>query len=195
MKTKNTLLTIPNVLSFYRIVAIPFVIWSLIVGNRDAFITLICINLITDILDGLIARAFNLCTELGARLDSLADIGTFLLSISGFLVFEMTFVAEHRYAFLVLFAFYAVPQIISLVKFSRPTSFHLYSNKIVGYIQGIFIFTFFVFGYSKAWFYFMVVASCLGDFEVLLLVLLLPKLVSNAKSIFTVLKNGPNGLI
>jgi CDP-diacylglycerol--glycerol-3-phosphate 3-phosphatidyltransferase len=195
MKTKNTLFTVPNLLSFYRIAAIPFVVWSLIAGNREAFIVLICINLITDILDGLIARTFNLCTELGARLDSLADIGTFLLSISGFLVFEMAFVAEHQSAFLILFGFYAAPQIISLVKFSRPTSFHLYSNKIVGYIQGIFIFTFFVCGYSKAWFYFMVVASCLGDFEVLLLVLLLPKLVSNAKSVFLILKRRRNGVV
>lgn len=195
MKSKETLFTIPNLLSFYRLLAIPFIIWSLIDSNKTLFITLICVNLITDILDGLIARAFNLCTEFGARLDSLADIGTFILSICGFLVFEKQFVTEHKIAFLTLFSFYAVPQIISLFKFGRPTSFHLYSNKIVGYLQGIFIFTFFVFGYNEFYFYFMVVCSCLGDFEVLLLVLLLPKIVSNAKSVFSILKRKQNGTL
>jgi cardiolipin synthase len=195
MKTKETILTIPNLLSFYRLLAIPVIIWSLADNSRTLFIVLICVNLITDILDGVIARTFNMCTEFGARLDSLADIGTFILSICGFLVFEKPFVIEHKMAFLTLFSFYAVPQLISLLKFKRPTSFHLYSNKIVGYLQGIFIFTFFVFGYNEIYFYFMVVCSCLGDFEVLLLVLLLPKIVSNAKTIFSILKRKQNGTL
>lgn len=195
MKTQENILNIPNLLSFYRLLAIPFIVWSLFDQNRALFITLICINLITDILDGLIARTFNLCTEFGARLDSLADISTFLLSISGFWIFEKLFVVEHQFAFVTLFSFYAIPQLVSLIKFKRPTSFHLYSNKIVGYIQGIFIFTFFVFGYNEFYFYFMIIASCLGDFEVFLLVLLLPKIISNAKSIFSVLKRKQNGTL
>lgn len=195
MKTQENILNVPNLLSFYRLLAIPFIVWSLFDQNRTLFIILICINLITDILDGLIARTFNLCTEFGARLDSLADISTFLLSISGFWIFEKLFVVEHQFAFVTLFSFYAIPQLVSLIKFKRPTSFHLYSNKIVGYIQGIFIFTFFVFGYNEFYFYFMIIASCLGDFEVFLLVLLLPKIISNAKSIFSVLKRKQNGTL
>lgn len=195
MKTKENILNIPNLFSFYRLLAIPFIIWSLVDEDRTLFITLIAINLITDILDGLIARTFKLCTEFGARLDSIADISTFLLSISGFLIFENAFVTEHKGAFITLFSFYAIPQLCSLVKFKRPTSFHLYSNKIVGYIQGIFIFTFFVFGYNEFYFYFMVVASCLGDFEVLLLVLFLPRIISNAKSVFSVLKRKQDGTL
>jgi len=195
MKTQENILNIPNLLSFYRLLAIPFIIWSLFEENRTLFITLICINLITDILDGLIARTFNICTEFGARLDSLADISTFLLSISGFWIFEKTFVIEHQFAFLTLFCFYVFPQLFSIIKFKRPTSFHLYSNKIVGYIQGIFIFTFFVFGYNQFYFYFMIIASCIGDSEVLLLVILLPKTISNAKSLITVLKRKRNGTL
>jgi len=195
MDTKEKIFTIPNVLSFYRILAIPAVILSLVQHDRSLFVLLICINLITDILDGLIARMFKMCTEFGAKLDSLADIGTFLLAISGFLVFEGNFVSEHRVAFIMLFSFYGIPQLFSLLKFGRPTSFHLYSNKIVGYIQGIFIFTFFVFGYHETYFYFTIIAGCIGDFEVFLLVLLLPKMVSNAKSIFHILKSTKHEIV
>lgn len=195
MKTLENKINIPNMLSFYRLLAIPFIIWSLIQNDRTLFIILICVNLITDILDGLIARTFNMCTEFGARLDSLADISTFLLAISGFLIFEKPFVTAHKLEFILLFGFYAIPQITALIKFSRPTSFHLYSNKIVGYIQGIFIFTFFVFGYNAIYFYLMIIASCLADLEVFVLVLFLPKIISNAKSIFSVLKRNQNGTL
>ncbi|CAM3777795.1 CDP-alcohol phosphatidyltransferase family protein [Flavobacterium branchiophilum] len=188
MKTKEQIFNIPNLLSFYRLLAIPLIIWSLTTGQRNLFIILISINLITDVLDGWLARYFQLCTEFGARLDSLADIGTFLLSIWGFLTFEKTFVLAHQTAFVLLFSFYAIPQLVSLIKFRRPTSFHLYSNKFVGYVQGIFIFTFFVFGYHKIYFYFMIVASCLADFEVFVLVLYMPKIKSNAKSLYHILK-------
>jgi cardiolipin synthase (CMP-forming) len=184
MKTKENIFTVPNLLSFYRLLAIPFVIWALLNENRKLFITLISINLITDILDGYIARKFKMCTEFGARLDSLADIGTFLLSISGFLVFEKTFVYNHAIAFLMLFGLYFTAQVFSLIKFKRTTSFHLYSNKFSGYVQGIFIFTFFVFGYCNWYFYFMITVGCLAELEVLVLVLTLPKIISNAKSIF-----------
>jgi cardiolipin synthase (CMP-forming) len=189
MKKKENKCSIPNLLSFYRLLAIPFVVWTLVSGNRTLFITLICINLITDILDGYIARRYKLCTEFGARLDSMADIGTFFLSISGFLVFEEAFVIQHSVAFLVLFGLYITAQILSLIKFKRTTSFHLYSNKFSGYVQGIFIFTFFVFGYYPWYFYFMIVVGSLAEIEVLLLVLMLPKMISNARSIFLINEN------
>jgi cardiolipin synthase (CMP-forming) len=189
MNSKENKFNIPNLLSAYRLFAIPFVIWSLIDHNRQLFILLISINLVTDILDGYIARKFEMCTEFGARLDSLADIGTFLLAISGFLVFEKDFVSNHCFVFLLLFGLYFVGQILALIKFGRTTSFHLYSNKVSGYFQGIFIFTFFVFGYYGLYFYSMILVGCLAEIEVILLVLILPKLMSNARSIFLINKN------
>jgi cardiolipin synthase (CMP-forming) len=189
MKTTENKFSIPNILSFYRLFAIPFIIWSLMAEDRTIFIVLISINLITDILDGYIARRYNLCTEFGARLDSMADIGTFLLSISGFLVFEKPFVQAHGAAFLLLLGSYLTGQILSIIKFKRTTSFHLYSNKFSGYVQGFFIFIFFVFGYQPYLFYFMIVVGFLAEIEVILLVLILPKLISNARSIFLINKN------
>lgn len=195
METKENIYTLPNALSAYRILMVPVVIWSLVEGNRSLFITLICINLVTDILDGLIARAFKLCTEFGAKLDSAADMGTFLLSICGFWVFETDFVVAHSLGFGLIFGFYVLGQVASLVKFSRPTSYHLYSSKVLGYVQGIFICTFFVFGYSQAYFYFMVVFSCLAETEVALAVLALDRPKSNAKSLFHILKQKRHGTL
>ncbi len=185
---KEKILNVPNALSVYRILGLPFIIWSIAEGNKSLYITLLSINLITDILDGLIARTFHLETELGARLDSFADIGTYVMAFSGMIVLEKSFVSEHATVFLFIIGMYALPQIISLIRFRRPTSFHLYSSKTLGYIQGIFIFTYFVFGYSAWYFYFMAIASYLVYSEALIIVLLIPKLRSNVKGIYFMLK-------
>ncbi|MGJ1418587.1 CDP-alcohol phosphatidyltransferase family protein [Sphingobacterium spiritivorum] len=179
---KENIWNVPNALSIYRILALPFIIYAIRVGDKPLFITLLSINLITDILDGLIARVFHLQTELGARLDSLADIGTYIMAFAGMIVLERSFVMEHRIAFSLLIGMWLLPQLVSLIRFRRFPSFHLWSYKVTGYVQGVFIFTFFIFGVSTIYFYIMLVISFLAYMEELLLVSVLPELRSNVKS-------------
>ena len=175
---------IPNILSGYRLLASPLIFYFIFSGNKAWFILFLSVSLITDILDGLLARTFNWSSEFGARLDSLADIFTFLSAITGMLFLERDFVNAHVFEFSALIILYLIPQLYSLVKFKRTPSLHLYSNKITGYIQGIFIFTFFVFGYAAWYFYFMLVFSILAYLEELYFVLMLGELQSNVKGIF-----------
>lgn len=181
---KENRLNVPNALSAYRLLALPFIIYSILTSNRDLFILLISVNLITDILDGLIARVFNLQTEFGAKLDSIADIGTYLMACIGMITLEKSFVTAYKIEFIILIVSWFIPQLCSLLKFRRFPSFHLWSYKITGYLQGIFIFSYFVFGFHELYFYFMLILSCFAYLEELTLVLILPKLSSNLKSIF-----------
>ena len=185
---EQKLLNVPNALSAYRILALPFIVCSIVQGNKQLYITLLCINLITDILDGLIARTFKLETELGARLDSLADIGTYIMAFSGMIVLENEFVRGHAVPFIIVMSLYALPQVISLIRFRRATSFHLYSSKFTGYVQGIFMFTYFVFGYSAWYFYFMITISCMAYLEAFILVVSLKELRSNVRGIYWLMK-------
>jgi len=190
MKQKNLhLLNVPNLLSAYRILALPFIVWSIVQGNKHLYITLLSINLITDILDGLIARTFKLETELGARLDSLADIGTYLMAFSGMIVLEWKFVTAHAAAFSVVMIMYVTPQLISLIRFKRATSFHLYSSKFTGYVQGTFMFIYFLFGCPLWYFYFMIVVSCIAYTEALILVISLRKLRSNVRGLYWMIRD------
>lgn len=183
-----TVKIIPNVLSTYRLIILPVICWTLLTSQEEIFILLICVNLITDVLDGFLARVLKCCTELGARLDSLADIGTFLASFIGFWVFKPAFLTAHAFEFLLLLSLYAGGQIFSLIKFKSPTSFHLYSNKLAGYFQGIFLFTFFLWGYYPVLFYSMLLLSYWAETEVILTVLFLKKKVSNIPTVFHVFK-------
>ncbi|QQD13930.1 CDP-alcohol phosphatidyltransferase family protein [Sphingobacterium sp. UDSM-2020] len=177
---------VPNALSLYRLLALPFIIYTIITANRESFILLLSINLVTDILDGLIARLFNLQTEFGAKLDSIADIGTYIMAFMGMISLEKVFVATYKIEFIILIAMLLIPQLCALIRFQRFPSFHLWSYKITGYLQGIFIFSYFVFGFSAFYFHLMLVVSCLAYLEELILVITLPKLHSNLKSIFLI---------
>lgn len=187
MKTKQeNLLNVPNALSAYRLFALPFILYAIYTANRNLFILLISINLISDILDGMIARLFNLQTEFGAKLDSVADIGTYLMAFLGMITLEKAFVSSYKIEFIILIALWIIPQLCALIKFRRFPSFHLWSYKVTGYVQGIFIFSYFTLGFYQPYFYLMLLISCLAYLEELILVLMLPQLRSNLKSIFLV---------
>lgn len=71
---KNKLLTIPNILSFFRLCLIPVIVW-LYVGMQDYLWTLLILILsgVTDIVDGIIARRFNMVSNFGKAFDPVAD--------------------------------------------------------------------------------------------------------------------------
>ncbi len=181
-------LNIPNILSLYRLVVFPLVLFWALTGRESLFVFFICLNLITDILDGLIARTFNMQTEIGARLDSIADLGTYILAILGIFLFQWDAFYPHRHSFFIFIGLFVGSYVLALVKFGRMPSLHLYSWKIGGYIQGFFFFVLFVFGFDVHFYYIMVVWGILAFTEHIVIQLLLEELISNAKGLYWLLK-------
>lgn len=179
---------VPNILSGWRLLSFPLVMYFIFTHQREAFILLLSINLITDILDGLIARVFKLQTNFGARLDSLADMGTYIAAFTAFIYLEWPFVSSKGWVFSVLIFLWILPQFISLIRFRRPPHFHLWSNKFAGYLQGIFIFTYFNWGNSEIYFWVMWGVSVLAFLEELIVVIRIPQLRSNLKGIFWMMR-------
>ncbi|MFI5149705.1 MAG: CDP-alcohol phosphatidyltransferase family protein [Bacteroidia bacterium] len=186
---KKKLALIPNMLSIYRMLALPFLLMAILNGKSGTFILLLSINLISDILDGFIARRFHFESELGARLDSFADIGTYAMAFTGMFVFQFDFLHDHLSAFITMLIMYVTPQLVSLFRFHRPTSLHLYSSKVLGYVQGLFIVHLFLTGGSHLFFSVMFVLSCITYSEVLLIVLFIPALRSNAKGLLFMIRD------
>lgn len=64
---------IPNILTVFRFILIPFIILEIIKENYLLTFILLTISGLTDILDGWIARKFNFITNFGKLIDPLAD--------------------------------------------------------------------------------------------------------------------------
>ena len=73
-KRLKKIITIPNVLSFFRILLIPFIIWFYCY-KKDYTLTLVVIIVsgLTDVIDGFIARRFNMISDFGKIFDPFAD--------------------------------------------------------------------------------------------------------------------------
>jgi CDP-diacylglycerol--glycerol-3-phosphate 3-phosphatidyltransferase len=71
-------MSIPNLLSLFRIVAAPFLLLAGWLNMPSLFFILFGLMLLSDVLDGFFARLLNQTSPLGARLDSYGDIVTYL---------------------------------------------------------------------------------------------------------------------
>ena len=70
----NKVFTIPNILSFFRLILIPVLIWSYVVKKNYATTGwILLLSGLTDIADGFIARRFHMISNLGKILDPVAD--------------------------------------------------------------------------------------------------------------------------
>ncbi|MBE7065487.1 MAG: CDP-alcohol phosphatidyltransferase family protein [Ruminococcaceae bacterium] len=68
------IITIPNILSFFRLLLIPIIAW-LYIKKQDYYMTVIVLGLsgLTDVVDGIIARKFNMISDFGKAFDPIAD--------------------------------------------------------------------------------------------------------------------------
>lgn len=72
--SENKILTIPNVLSVFRLCLIPVFIWLYIVKQNYIWSgSILVLSGLTDIVDGFIARHFHAVSNLGKILDPIAD--------------------------------------------------------------------------------------------------------------------------
>ena len=73
-QTQNKILTIPNLLSLFRLPLIPLIIW-MYTFKKEYFAagTLLILSGLTDLADGFIARHFNAVSNVGKILDPIAD--------------------------------------------------------------------------------------------------------------------------
>ena len=70
---QDQIINIPNALTVVRILLLPVVVWRFMIGDATGALIAYLAAMLTDALDGIIARKFNQITALGKLLDPLAD--------------------------------------------------------------------------------------------------------------------------
>ena len=96
---KKEILTVPNLLSFLRLIMIPVIVWLYLAKNNYyAATAVIILSGITDIADGFIARKFNMISNFGKILDPIADKLT-----QGMLIISLCFRHNSMITLIILF--------------------------------------------------------------------------------------------
>lgn len=80
----DRVLTVPNVLSFLRLLGVPIFLWLIVGAHEDvAAVVLLAVAGFTDWLDGFLARRWHQTSRLGQMLDPVADRLYILVTILG----------------------------------------------------------------------------------------------------------------
>ena len=181
--------TIPNALSLYRLSAAPVAAWVAFEEYRTLFAILITISLLTDLLDGIIARLFHQETQIGARLDSFADSMTLIVALLGVFIFEFASIQANVFWLYGFLACLALGTMASLLRFRKLPAFHLFSFKVNDFILAVFFITLFAYGFIQWLFIFAMIFASLASLEIVLVVIFIDEFRTNQKGLYWVLKN------
>jgi CDP-diacylglycerol--glycerol-3-phosphate 3-phosphatidyltransferase len=184
----ENILNLPNFISLYRLLVFPVILFLALTGRENLFVILLCISLISDILDGNIARIFKLQTNFGAALDNLADICTYAMAFLGLFIFKWTDIEPHAWFLYLFLGLFVLSYIIAFLRFGKIPGLHLYSAVSAGYVQGIFFFVLFVFGFYT-WMYYLAVGwGIIAYTEKIIVLLRLDDIRIGVKGIYWLLK-------
>ena len=178
---------LPNLLSIFRLVAAPFLIYIAWCGRHNFFLVLLAISLVTDAIDGFIARKLGVVSDLGAKLDSLGDLAIyFTVPLCAWWLWPEIIIREVFFVLLAIGA-YCVPILFAFVKFGEISSYHTLATKIEAVLMSIAVFILFIADISWP-FRLAVIFQFFVAGEEIAITLLLPKLQSNVRSLWHVIK-------
>ena len=184
----ENILNIPNLLSFYRLVMVPVILTFAFTGNEVLFAIFICISLVTDVMDGFIARRFNLQTRFGLALDNLADIGTIFTAVYGMFVFKWPDIQDHIWLLYMFFTVFIISYLVSFIRFRKVPGLHLTGSVISGYLQGVFLFLLFAWGFISWLFYLAMIVGTLAYIEKIIILLRLDDIRPGVKGLYWLIK-------
>ena len=180
---------IPNAISLARLVAAPILLAAVLWRRPELFKWLLLACLLSDILDGLIARVFRLRSHLGATLDSTADMLVMIIMIGGVCESQRQFVTAHFWEISVAVAFFALEIISALWRYGRISSYHTILNRIAAYVQGIFVISLLFWGYQGWLFHTMIALTIAASLEEFLLLYALPEHRVDVPGLYWALSN------
>lgn len=178
-----------NLITVFRILAAPILLFLLFTGQWQTFKWLLLVAFLTDLIDGELARRFNVTSVLGSKLDSIGDDLMVLVAVVGMFVHFPDFILQELTVIAVMLVLFISQIAIALFRYSKISSFHTYAAKLAAFAQGLFLLSSFFFHQpSQLLFYIAAVITITDLVEEIILVFLIPKWRANVRGLYWVMK-------
>jgi len=122
-------ITIPNLLSSFRILLVPVLVGLAHQQQETWFLMLLTVALATDALDGYLARKLKQTSDLGAKLDSWGDSLTYGAMVLALIWLWPDIMERERIFVFIGMSCYLAPTLMGLLKYRELPSFHTWSAK------------------------------------------------------------------
>jgi CDP-diacylglycerol--glycerol-3-phosphate 3-phosphatidyltransferase len=175
---------LPNALSAMRIACAPLMLLCAILGYERAFTWLLVPALLSDALDGWLARGFGVQTKLGARLDSLGDSLVWYAGLAGLVAFQREVLAAHAVLFTAVIACWVLESVLAWLRYRRLSSFHTRLSKLAGVLLSVYVVTLFLWGHWQPLLVLAATASIVASLEEMVLLALLPEWRSDVPGVW-----------
>ncbi|MGQ0594344.1 MAG: CDP-alcohol phosphatidyltransferase family protein [Gammaproteobacteria bacterium] len=178
---------LPNLLSCFRFIAAPWLLYLAWNGYPRAYVAVLVLSFLSDALDGFLARWFHQESELGAMLDTAADVIIYItIPVSAWWLWPALLRQEAPFVALVI-ASYSVPALVGLLKFRSLTSYHTWAVKVAAAAAGGAALVMFAGG--PTWPFRLATPLCvLAALEQIAITLVLPESWSDVRSLWHVLR-------
>jgi len=189
MMSGSSFRQLPNVISAARIVSVPVLIVLAWQGREEAFKWLLLAALLSDIVDGQLARRLDCITVLGSRLDSIGDTLLMIPAVYGVIVFRQDFIVQNKLWVVFVLVLWALTVLLALWRYGRLASFHSLALRVGAVAFGVFVMWLFIFGYNAPVFFIAIAINIVAYLEVFVLLWLLPRWSPNTRGVYWVLKD------
>jgi CDP-diacylglycerol--glycerol-3-phosphate 3-phosphatidyltransferase len=179
---------VPNLITGARLACVPLLLWLALSGQERAFGIVLVAALLSDILDGLVARLCKATSALGARLDSLADALLFPVAATGAWIFHAQDLRPHAGLVVAVVALALAEYGAALWRYGRLSSFHTYLSRAAAYALGIFIGGLFMFGFVPWLMWLAAGLAIAANLEEFALLWRLPRWRSDVRGLWWVLR-------
>lgn len=129
-----------NLITFTRLILGIFMMIFAYLGNTITFVVLYCLALISDLLDGSIARKLKITSDFGKKFDVLADNFIVICLIVSFYFFKLDLLRKYKYVGLFLFSYFLIVQIISKIKTKKLIFMRTYTAQLAAILFPFLVF-------------------------------------------------------
>jgi phosphatidylglycerophosphate synthase len=185
----ETPVRIINVITLYRIVTFPLLVFLILNNQIDIFKWFLLASFATDAIDGFLARKYHATSVLGAKLDSIGDDLTVLAAVIGLFVTKFDFIEKELTLILILFCLFFIQLTFALTRYKKMSSFHTYLAKTAAVITAIFLLSvFFLDKIIYPLFYASFIITAIELIEETIIIFVLPKWRTNVRGLYWILK-------
>jgi cardiolipin synthase len=129
--------TFANTLTASRLVTVPLMLLSAWLQRPGWFAVFFGYALVSDLVDGSIARALGQATPFGARLDSICDAAVYLTAPIAALVLYPVLREQEWITIGAVFVAYVVPIVMGYIKYRRLTAYHTLAARAAAILLGV----------------------------------------------------------
>lgn len=149
-------------------------------------VALMTVGLITDIMDGIIARKAGVATQRLRVWDSNVDQFFWLVILGCIFSQNVYFVKDHLFPIMMIAGLEALAYLFSYLKFRRPVATHSWLAKLWTLTLFAFLADLCLHSQSHGWFRICVVLGIVSRLEILLIIALLKEWTTDVASIWTI---------